>query len=54
MKYRALFKDKIFEVQADSELGAQEAAFAKFIATLSPSDFTVWITDEKDEWREIE
>jgi hypothetical protein len=50
-KFRAMLGDRFLDVDADSTEAAQEAAFALFVARLKPQDFTVWPTDEADEWR---
>jgi hypothetical protein len=52
MKYRALLGDRFLDIEAESEAGAQEQAFARLVRDLSPGDFTVWPTGPGDDWKE--
>lgn len=52
MKFRCLLGDQFIDVEAESEAGAQEQAFAKLVRSLSPEQFIVWETGPADEWRE--
>jgi hypothetical protein len=52
VKFRCLLGDQFMEVDATDRDDAQNQAFAKFVARLSPSDFIVWETGPQDEWRE--
>jgi hypothetical protein len=44
--------DQFIDVEAETEAGAQEQAFAKLVRSLSPAQFTVWETGPQDEWAE--
>lgn len=54
MKFRCMLGDQFIDVEAESEAGAQEMAFALTVRALSPAHFTVWPTGSDDEWREDE
>ena len=54
MKFRAIVDDQFIEVDAADRADAQNQAFAKFVARLSPSNFIVWETGPQDEWRREE
>lgn len=51
MKFRCMLGDQFIDVEADSEAGAQEQAFAKLVRDLSPAQFIAWETGPADEWR---
>lgn len=52
MKFRCMLGDQFIDVEAETEAGAQEMAFARTVRSLSPAHFTVWPTGSHDEWRE--
>ena len=47
MKYRALFTDTFFDVEAESEEEAQQLALQKMRENLRAEDFIVWRDDER-------
>lgn len=54
MKYRCMLGDQFIDVEAETEAGAQEMAFARTVRSLSPAHFTVWPTGSEDDWRDEE
>ncbi len=52
MKWRAMLGDQFIDVEADTEEGAQEQAFARLVRDLKPQDFTAWPTGDHDDWRD--
>jgi len=46
-RYRCVLAEIEYEVQADSDLAAQEQAFAKAVRDLRPQDF--WVLREKEQ-----
>jgi hypothetical protein len=51
MKWRCMLGDRFIDVEADSEVAAQEQAFARTVRDLTPADFIAWETGPTDEWR---